>query len=185
MRWIALALCLLLPGLAAAQSAKPDPKQAELDKMLDALRVAPNEAAAGALEQKIEKRWFQAGGSVAALLMSRGTRDLNNNADDEAVDDFDAALTLEPGLAEAYHRRALARAALGDYAGAVIDLQAALQREPRNFAALQSLSRIAEQHDDFNGALAAWRKVLDLSPKTPDGEERLKTLQRKALGSET
>ena len=81
-------------------------------------------------------------------------------------------------------RRGLARFERGDYPGALADIQETLNREPRHFPALQNLSRIAEAREDFKGALTAWQQVLELSPKTPDGEERLKMLTRKVLGDD-
>jgi tetratricopeptide (TPR) repeat protein len=180
MRIALLCLCLVVWGPAGAQSA--DPRKADLDAMLSALKAAPDESAAAVLEQKIRQVWTQSGSPAATLLMGRGLRDLNNDADADARDDFDAVLALEPNLADAYYRRGLARFALGDDQGALADIEAALLREPRHFAALESLSRIAEARDDFEGALAAWAKALELSPKTPDGAERLKALTRKALG---
>jgi len=53
------------------------------------------------------------------------------------------------------------------------------------FAALETLSRIAEARNDYKGALAAWQKALELSPRTPDGADRLKALQKKVLGEES
>jgi hypothetical protein len=79
----------------------------------------------------------------------------------------------------------MARFALGDYPGALADIESALQREPRDFAALKTLSRIAQARNDDKGALAAWQKVLELSPHTPDGADRLKALQKKVLGEES
>jgi tetratricopeptide (TPR) repeat protein len=189
MRLIALIL-LLLAAPAWAQSppdgkGRADPRKTELDTMIAALKVAPSEEAAGALEARIRMAWMQAGSPAATLLMNRGMRDLTNDADDEAVDDFDAVLALEPNLPDAYHRRALARFALGDYRGAIADIEETLTLEPRHFAALQSLSRIAEERKDYTGALAAWQKALEISPKTPKGQERLKALTRKALGETT
>ena len=181
-------LLLLLVLLAAAPAfAQPraDVRRAELDNMLMALKVAPNQEAAATLEARIRELWLNSGSPAATLLMGRGIRDLQNDADDEAVDDFDAVLALEPELADAYYRRALARFHLGDYRGALADIEATLQREPRHFAALMSLSRFAESRDDYRGALAAWKKVLELSPKTLDGQDRLKMLQKKVLGEES
>ena len=177
-------LFVLLATPALAQS-KPDPRRAELDAMLTALKAAPNEQAAATLEARIRERWLQAGSAAATLLMGRGMRDLQSDSASEAVDDFDAVLVLEPDYADAYHRRAMARFALGDYPGALADIEATLQREPRDFAALKTLSQIAESRDDYKGALAAWQKVLELSPHTPDGAERLKELQKKVLGEES
>ncbi len=180
-----LPLLLMLLATPVLAQPKPDPKRAELDAMLTALKVAPNEQAAATLEARIRERWMQAGSAAATLLMGRGVRDLQNDAADEAVDDFDAVLALEPNLADAYQRRAMARFRLGDYPGALADIEAALQREPRDFAALKTLSRIAEARNDYKGALAAWKKVLELSPHTPDGADRLKELQKKVLGEES
>jgi tetratricopeptide (TPR) repeat protein len=177
-----LPLLLLLLAVPALAQPRPDQRRAELDGLLTALKAAPNEEAAATLEGRIRELWMQSGSPAATLLMGRGVRDLQHDADDEALDDFDAVLVLEPDLADAYHRRAMARFALGDYPGALADIEATLKREPRDFAALKTLSEIAEARNDYKGAVAAWQKVLELSPHTPDGAERLKALQKKALG---
>jgi tetratricopeptide (TPR) repeat protein len=186
------ALLLLLMLIAAAPAfsvtagaQSREQRRAELDGMLTALKAAPTEQTAGALEDRIRQAWIEAGSPAATLLMGRGLRELQKDADDDAIDDFDAALALEPELADAYYHRALARFHEGDYRGALADIEATLRREPRHFAALKSLSRIAEARDDYKGALAAWKKVLELSPNTPDGQGRLKLLQKKVLGEES
>ena len=176
-----LLLALVLPGLAMAQP-RPGNRAAEIDAMIGALKLATTEELAGQIEGRIRQLWAQSASPTALLLMNRGMRELNSNASEEALDDFEAALTLDPALPDAFHRRALARFTLGDYAGALADIQETLTREPRHFPALQSLSRIAEERQDFKGALSAWQKALELSPKTPNGEDRLKTLTRKAFG---
>ena len=176
---------LLILAVPAWSQSRPDPRRAELDSLLTALKTAPSEEAAAAIEGRIRQIWVQSASPAAGLLMTRGLRDLSNDADDDALDDFDAVLVLQPDLPEGYYRRAEARFGLGDYAGAVADIREALQREPRHFAALEALSHFAESRNDFKGALAAWKKALELSPKTPDGEERLKALTRKALGEES
>ncbi len=163
---------------AAQERASP------IDQLLAALQAAPNEAAAAALEQRIETLWLNQGTPAVGLLMRRAMRELQAGTPD-ATDDFSAVLDLQPGFAEAYNQRAMARFAQGDYAGAVADIEQVLQREPRNFGALENLSRIAEEHGDWKGAYAAWRKVMDLDPKTPDGTKRLDDLKRRAFGDET
>jgi len=182
MRFLALLLALLVATPALAQS--PAERKAALDGMLTALKAAPNEETAGTLEQRIRQAWLESGTPAATLLMTRGVRDLQKDSD-EAIDDFNAVLALEPELADAYYHRALARFQEGDYRGALGDLEETLKREPRHFAAFMSLSRIAESRDDYKGALEAWKKVLELSPNTPDGQERLKLLEKKALGEES
>jgi lipoprotein NlpI len=69
--------------------------------------------------------------------------------------------------------------------GAIHDLQETVRLEPRNFAAFRTLTDIAAAREDWKGAYAAWQKVLEIDPKTPGGEERLKELKRKAVGEDT
>jgi tetratricopeptide (TPR) repeat protein len=180
-----LLLLVLLAAAPAFAQPRADARRAELDNMLNALKVAPDQQAAATLEAHIREFWLNAGTPAVTLLMGRGIRDLQHDADNEALDDFDAVLALEPDLADGYYHRALARFDLGDYRGALADIEETLRHEPRHFPALMSLSRIAESRNDFRGALAAWKKVLELSPKTPDGQDRLKMLEKKALGEES
>ena len=173
-------LFVVLP--AAAQNAKE--RRATLDKLLGALKAAPSEEIAGPLEQQIKELWATAGTPSVTLLMSRGLREMKADANQDAIEDFSDAITLDPDLAEAYHQRAIARFAAGDTPGAIADLQATVQHEPRSFAAFQTLAAIAEARKDWKGAYEAWQKVMEIDPKTPGGEERLKDLRRRALGEE-
>jgi tetratricopeptide (TPR) repeat protein len=171
---------VLLPTLAFGQPVQE--KRAMLDKMLDALRTAPNEQVASALEDKIRHSWFEASTPAVTLLMSRGLREAGAGAPDEAVSVFSDAIILDPTLAEAWHQRAIARFRSGDTVGAVRDIQETLKLEPRHFGAWRTLERIAEGRDDWKAAYDAWRHVLDIDPRTPNGDDRLKDLKRKAFG---
>jgi tetratricopeptide (TPR) repeat protein len=182
-----LVVALLLAALpAVAQNATPpaNDRRATLDKLLGALKTAPSEEIAGPLEERIRQLWVTAGTPAVTLLMSRGLREMKADAKQDAIEDFSDAITLDPSLAEAYRQRAIARFESGDSPGAIADVQATLQHEPRSFAAFQTLSTIAEARKDWKGAYAAWQKVLEIDPKTPGGEERLKDLRRHALGEE-
>jgi tetratricopeptide (TPR) repeat protein len=171
---------ILLPSLANAQTVQD--KRAALDKMLDALRTAPTEQVASALEDKIRQSWIEASTPAVTLLMSRGLREANAGTPDEAVSVFSDAIVLDPTLAEAWHQRAIARFKTGDTTGAVHDIEETLKLEPRHFGAWRTLERIAEGREDWKAAYDAWSHVLDIDPRTPNGEERLKDLKRKAFG---
>jgi tetratricopeptide (TPR) repeat protein len=174
-----------LPAVAQNANAPNSDRRAALDRLLGSLKSAPSEEIAGPLERQIKELWLNAGTPAVTLLMSRGLREMKADAKQDAIEDFSAAITLDPSLAEAYHQRAIARFAAGDTPGAIADLQATLQHEPRSFVAFQTLSAIAEARKDWKGAYDAWQKVLEIDPKTPGGQERLKDLRRRALGEET
>jgi tetratricopeptide (TPR) repeat protein len=175
--WVQPALAQAASGQSAAPSA--------MDQLLSALKAAPDEQTAAALEAHIEQGWIQAGTPAVTLLMQRAVREARGSSDQDALDDFDAALDLDPNQAEAWHRKALVHYHMGDVNAAIADIGQALRLQPRDFAALQTLSRIAEARNDWKGAYAAWQKVLEIDPKTPDGQQRLRDLRRHALGPET
>ncbi len=178
------------PGPGAPGPGAPGPgapaneRRAAIDKLLGALQSAPSEEIAGPLEHQIRQLWLNSGTPAVTLLMSRGLREMKADANQDAIEDFSAAITLDPALAEAYHQRAIARFSAGDTQGAIADIQATLQREPRSFAAFETLSAIAEASKDWKGAYEAWRKVLAVDPRKPGGQDRLKDLRRRALGEE-
>jgi tetratricopeptide (TPR) repeat protein len=192
MRFVLTALlAALLAAPASAQTPPPPDAPAKsdrnttIDNLLAALKVAPTEQQAGILEAHLLQQWIGGASAAARLLAARGTRELQGGDNAEAVEDFNALVTLEPELPEAYHQRAMARYAAGDSTGAIRDIERTLQLEPRHFAALALLSRIAEARNDWQGAYEAWKKVIALDPKTQGGEARLNMLRVKALGRET
>jgi cytochrome c-type biogenesis protein CcmH/NrfG len=180
-----LAALVFVAAAAAAHAQDQGQQQAHpapIDQLFSALKAAPTEEAAGVVESRILDTWVQQATPAVRLLLARGYRDLGQHAASDAFDSYDGAVTLQPEIAEAWHGRAMARFGLGDTAGAIGDIEQALQREPRDFAALADLSRIAESQGNWKGALAAWQKVLDLAPHTPGGDDRRQELEHKANG---
>lgn len=178
---LVLAVCAI-PVWANAD--RPDERRESIKALLDALQHAPTEEAAAPIEIQLRQLWANAGSPAVTLLMSRGLREMKAGENEQAIEDFGAAVTLDPTLAEGYHQRAIARYHAGDTPGAITDIEAALRQEPRDFAALETLSRIAEARENWKGAFDAWQKVMEIDPKTPGGEDRLKELKRKAFGEE-
>ncbi|MGH7067029.1 MAG: tetratricopeptide repeat protein [Acetobacteraceae bacterium] len=178
LRALALLLVLALPAYAQAQDAG-------LSEMFAQLKAAPDAAAASQLEQKIVTAWLDAATPAVRLLLESGMRALAAHAPTEAAQDFDAATTLQPTLAEAWSERALAQFHAGDGAAAVADIAHALTLDPQHFTAFETLSYIAEARGDWAGALAAWQKVLAIDPAIAGGAKRLKVLERRALGQST
>ena len=128
-------------------------RRAAIDKLLGALKSAPSEEIAGPLEQQIRQLWLNSGTPAVTLLMSRGLREMKADAQQDAIEDFSAAITLDPNLAEAYHQRAIARFAAGDTPGAIADIQATLQHEPRSFAAFADACRDRRGAQGLEGRL--------------------------------
>ena len=182
MRRLAL-LLVLLPGLAFGQT--PADKRAEANKLLDALKAAPGPEVAHSLEQRIQQLWIDGGTAAVTLLMHRGIREMSAGTHEAAIEAFSDAIILDPTLAEAWHQRGVAKYQAGDSAGAMLDLQETLKREARSFAAWKTLADMAAAREDWPRAYAAWQKFMDIDPKSPNGEVRLRELKRHAVGEDT
>ncbi|HEY4252812.1 MAG TPA: tetratricopeptide repeat protein [Roseomonas sp.] len=175
-------------ALAQAPAAPPstaDSRRQELDRLFEALRDAPDEASGALVEARIRALWQENVTAAVGLLVRRGLRNMQANAPEEALEDFDAAITLEPGTAELWTLRAQAYAAGGDREAAARDLREALRLEPRHFPALITLSQLQEERGDAAAALRSFQAVLALHPKLRGGEQRLRELRRKAEGDVT
>ncbi len=169
----------LWAGSAAAQTASP---QVVTEHMMTALQEATDSTAASIIEAHLRVYLLKTATPAVSLLVERGNRELGAGQTGEAATDFSSAIDLQPELAELYRLRALARYQGSDYPGALHDLEQAVHTEPRDFVAFEDLSHMAEAHGDTKGAYTAWKKLLELDPKTEGGEARLDELRRKAYG---
>ncbi len=178
-----LILLLTLPALAQTPR-PPSPAQIELDRAFDALRTAPDEQGAGMVESRIRQLLGARATPSISLLLARGQRNLGANLPEEALEDFDAAITLAPEATDPWFGRALAYHATGDAAAAARDLQQVLRLEPRHWQALQQLAIWQEEAGNNTGALRSFEAALAIHPRLRGGEARLRDLRRKALGDD-
>jgi tetratricopeptide (TPR) repeat protein len=84
----------------------------------------------------------------------------------KAIDDFSAALTLEPKDDETLKRRAWAHIGLCEYAKAVSDFTRAIELEPKNPMHYGDRGRcLANLLHDYDKALVDHNKAIELAPK--------------------
>ena len=189
--------CLLLlaaVAFAPAASAAPPPElppegaplspqgEAEardklLDRLFAELSEAENEEGARALERAIQSVWLTSGSPSVDLLMGRGLDALSEDDIDRAYFYFDEVVTLAPGFAEGWNKRAAIHYIREDYAAALRDLEQVLRLEPRHYEALAGLGVILEDLGDKKGALEAYRRALKLDPWLRNGEARIAPLE--------
>src|SRR5437667_12257171 len=77
-----------------------------LDTLFSALKIAPDEASAKAIEDRIWAIWIASDSDTCMLLMSR-VKDATDAKDyDLAIKLLGAIVTIKPDYVEAWHRRA-------------------------------------------------------------------------------
>lgn len=178
-RRLLLLAALTVPVVAEAQRRRGE---LSLDQLFEALKLAPSEEAARAVEAQIWQVWMAQGSPAVQLLMRRGLRNLQLRALEDALEDFDAVIALAPEMSEGWNKRATVYFLRSEYDNAARDIAETLAREPRHFGALAGLSQVHEARGDLVAALRAYEAALEINPRMPGGEERLRELKRKALG---
>jgi tetratricopeptide (TPR) repeat protein len=153
-----------------------------LDFLFGALKVAPDETSAKAVEARIWAIWLQTPSDTAALLMARAKAAMDAKQTEVALKLLNAVIKLRPDYVEAWNRRATLYYLQNDYMRSMADIQQVLIREPRHFGALAGLGMIMQDIGDDKRALDAFRKALAINPHLEKVPEMVKTLTDKVEG---
>ncbi len=153
-----------------------------LDLLFKALKAAPSDEMAKAIEQRIWAVWAVSRSDTTNLLMSRVRTAFERHDVDLALKLLDAIVKIKPDYTEAWNRRATIYFTKKDYGRALADLREVLKREPRHFGALSGLGLILQDIGDDKEALDVYRRVLTIYPRMERVPEIVRKLQEKVEG---
>jgi tetratricopeptide (TPR) repeat protein len=153
-----------------------------LDTLFEALKIAPDNETARAIEQRIWALWIASGSDTCNLLMGRVKAATEQKDLDLAIKLLDAVIEIRPTYTEAWNRRATLYYLQKDYGRALSDIREVLAREPRHFGALSGLGLIMQEIGDEKHALEAYRRALAIDPHLENIEEAIKNLREKVEG---
>lgn len=101
----------------------------------------------------------------AATLVNRGIVYSNRDDAANALEDFDAAIALDPALAEGHTNRAAALLEAGDYRGALDSVSRGLALGPNDPAKAHYISAVAhEELGEVRAAYEDYRRAAELAP---------------------
>jgi tetratricopeptide (TPR) repeat protein len=146
-----------------------------LDKLFEALKVAPSDESAKYVENRIWALWLANGGDTGTLLMGRVKTAMDGKDLDLALKLLNAIVDFRPEYVEAWNRRATVHYMKKDFGNALADIREVLIREPRHFGALSGLGMILQEVGDEKHALDAFRRALAVHPRL----ERIPDLVKK------
>jgi tetratricopeptide (TPR) repeat protein len=153
-----------------------------LDKLFQALKIAPTEESAKYIEGRIWALWLNAGGDTGNLLMGRVKTAMDAKDYDLAIKLLNAIVDIRPDFVEAWNRRATIYFIKKDFSRAIENLREVLAREPRHFGALSGLGMILQELGDERHALDAFRRALAVHPKLERIPDLVKKLTEKVEG---
>ena len=191
--FIAAALLAFAPPALAAPGDLPQPPQKlpfvrhgdkthNLDFLFGALKAAPDDETAKAVEERIWAVWAISKSDTTNLLMHRVKTAIEKKDLDLAIKLLDAVIKIKPDYVEAWNRRATLYYMKKEYGRALSDIGEVLKREPRHFGALSGLGLILQDLGDDKHALAAYRRALAVYPRLQRIPDRVKTLSEKVEG---
>ena len=153
-----------------------------LDFLFDALKAAPDDSSAKAVEERIWALWLASGSDTANLLMTRVTTAVEAKDLHLALKLLDALIDLRPDYVEAWNRRATIYYMKNEYGRALADIRQVLAREPRHFGAMSGLGLIMQEIGDDKRALDVYRRALAVHPHLQRIPDLVKTLSEKIEG---
>jgi len=164
----------------------PQPQRGDrirnLEFLFNALKVAPDDSTAKAIEDRIWALWLASGSDTANLLMSRVKTAVEAQDLDLAVKLLTAIIELKPDYVEAWNRRATIYYMKREFAAALDDIRQVLAREPRHFGAISGLGMILQEFGDEKNALEVFRRALAIHPRLPKIPDLVKQLSEKVEG---
>ena len=153
-----------------------------LDFLFGALKVAPDDTIAKAIEERIWAQWVISRSDTANLLMTRVKTAIEAKDTDLAIKLLDSIVKIKPDYIEGWNRRATLHYMKKDYGRSIADIREVLKREPRHFGALSGLGLILQDIGDDKQALEVYRRALAVYPRLQRIPDMVKTLQEKVEG---
>jgi predicted O-linked N-acetylglucosamine transferase (SPINDLY family) len=109
----------------------------------------------------------------ATAFLARGCQLRAQGRPEDAIDDFRAALELEPNFAEAHHQLGNALKSLYRYKEAVVSLRAAALLAPQSGAVWLNLGVACLELRRLDEAVACFRRAIRLEPARPEAHNVL------------
>jgi len=153
-----------------------------LDRLFDALKVAPDDESAKYVENRIWAMWIATDSDTTTLLMTRVKAAVDAKDLDLGIKLLTAIIQIKPDYIEAWNRRATIYYMKKDFDDSLADIHEVLKREPRHFGALSGLGMIMQEVGDDKHALEAFRRALAVHPHLEHIPEVVKQLIEKVEG---
>lgn len=175
------ALVSLSPAFAAEDGAPTD-EASRLDRLFADLKRERNEKAAERIASQIWAEWRKSGSASVDLMLQWSNEAAEKKKFDVALDFLDQVITLQPGFAEGWNRRATVHFMMDNYSKSMADIEHTLRLEPRHFGALSGLAAILKETGRKELALDAYERTLDIYPMMRDAQSEVATLSEELAG---
>ncbi len=173
---ILLTLTLLAPGWLAPVSA--DQTDERLDGLFEQLRSSSDELVLLQAEAEIWEIWYRSGSDEVDALMLEAAELVEGGDLAAAETIYTRVIDAKPDFSEGWNRRATVRFYLRDFEGSLADIESTLRLEPRHFGAIWGLGMILGRQQEFERAIEAFERLLEIKPNAQDARPRIELLKQ-------
>jgi len=160
-----------------------DQTDARLNELFTILKNSSDPAALQTAENNIWEIWFDSGQQEVDLLMGEASAAVQSGELKYAEGLYSQVIEKVPEFSEGWNRRATVRYYQKDYDGSLEDIQRTLILEPRHFGATWGLGMILGRQRNFDGAIAAFERLLEIKPNARDAKPRIEMLKQELAES--
>lgn len=128
-------------------------------------------------EQALWLLWGRSGDAAVDRRLDEGTEAMRAGRLDEAVAVFGEVIRRRPDFAEGWNRRATAYYLAGDYRHSLADCDEVIKRNPLHFGALSGYGQIYFALEQYDEAIAWWRRALQVNPNLQRVEENIRAAE--------
>lgn len=146
------------------------------------LATAGDEQAAEKTSKAIMRLWAVSGSDTITVLMGRAVKAMRDKNQEMALRMLDEIVEQAPDYAEGWSQRGHVLYLQGETHRALGDLRRALALDPNHFRALSALAHILREYGAKEGALAAYRKLLEVNPFADGAQKAVQDLEREVRG---
>ena len=118
----------------------------------------------GFAERGLWLLWGRSGDAAIDALMARGSEEMQAGALRQSIATFSEVIKKKPDFAEGWNRRATAYYLSGQFRRSLADCDEVLKRNPAHFGAISGVGQIYTRLQDYDKALAWFRRALDVNP---------------------
>ncbi len=169
---------LLFCSLALAPLAQSDQSDNRLEALFQNLKNSQDDEVLQATESSIWEIWYESGDDEIDAIMQEAGLAVQSGQLRLAESMYDRVIEKLPGFSEGWNRRATVRFYQRDLDGSLADIEQTLRLEPRHFGAIWGLGMILGSKQDYQRAILAFQRLLEIKPNARDARPRIELLKQ-------
>jgi tetratricopeptide (TPR) repeat protein len=130
--------------------------------------------------QAVWLAWGRSGDAEVDRLLESGVAEMNAKRYPRAIEVFSEVIARRPGFAEGWNKRATAHYLAGELRKSLADCDEVMKRNPQHFGALSGYGQIYARLEEYDKAVAYFRRALAVNPNLTNLEPIIRSLEELA-----